>query len=180
MSDLHLALLRGINVGGKNKLPMAELTEMFTAAGCSEVRTYIQSGNIVFRSPGSLAERIPERITEAILDRFNMQIPVITRTADELREITRNNPFLQAGADQQALHVVFLRSRPDAAKVASLDPHRSSPDRYAVRGREIYLHCPNGFARTKLTNDYFDRTLSTTSTVRNWRTVLKLLEMAVK
>ena len=90
----------------------------------------------------------------------------------------RANPFLEAGAETDKLHVVFLAELPDAERVEALDPDRSPPDEFVVRGREIYLHCPNGLARSKLTNSYFDARLSTTSTMRNWKTVRKLLELA--
>ncbi len=179
MADVYVALLRGINVGGKNKLPMKELAALFDNAGCSDVRTYIQSGNVIFSAAKSLAIRVPGLIARAILDRYGIRVPVVTRTSDELRDVARNNPFLNRGADEGKLHVAFIADRPDAEKVGALDPSRSRPDEFAVHGHEVYLHCPNGFARTRLTNDYFDRTLATTCTIRNWRTVLKLLEMCV-
>ena len=174
---VHVALLRGINVGGKNMLPMKNLIAMFADAGCSAVRTYIQSGNVVFEARQDLANTIPALIAAAISDRFGARVPVITRTAAELREVARSNPFLRAGVDTGTLHVMFLANSPEAGKVASLDPNRSSTDEFVVRGREVYLRCPNGLARTKLTNEYFDSKLATTSTVRNWRTVLKLLQL---
>jgi uncharacterized protein (DUF1697 family) len=173
----YVALLRAINVGGKNKLPMKDLAAMFTAAGCGEVQTYIQSGNVVCRASAELAARLPGLITAAISERFGFRAPVLLRTTGELREVAGVNPFLAAGADPEALHVAFLADLPEAARVAALDPDRSPPDAFAVRGREIYLHYPNGLGRTKLSNDYFDKKLSTISTVRNWRTVQKLLEL---
>ena len=175
---INVALLRGINVGGKNKLPMKDLATMFAEAGCEEVQTYIQSGNVVFRAEPSLADRIPELISEAILSRFGYRVPLIIRTGDDIREVADANPFVRAGAETDKLHVVFLADLPDAAEVDTLDPNRSPPDEFAARGREIYLHCPEGLARTKLTNSYFDSKLTTISTVRNWKTVLKLLELA--
>ncbi len=177
-NDFYVALLRGINVGGKNKLPMADLAAMFDGAGCSDVKTYIQSGNVIFRATEVRASRIHGVITKSIADRFGLRVPVIMRQAAELHAVARGNPFLHAGADPETLHVIFLADRPDAAKVKALDPKRSPPDAFEVRGREIYLRCPNGAARTKLTNDYFDTRLATTSTMRNWRTVLKLVEMS--
>jgi uncharacterized protein (DUF1697 family) len=102
---------------------------------------------------------------------------VVTRTAGELRGVLRGNPFLRAGAEAETLHVMFLADRPTPARVAALDSRRSPPDEFEVKGREVYLRLPNGGARTKLTNAYFDAKLATTSTVRNWRTVLKLVEM---
>jgi uncharacterized protein (DUF1697 family) len=175
--DLYVALLRGINVGGKNRLSMKDLVAMFAEAGCSDAVTYIQSGNVVFRTTEARASRIAAVIATAVSDRFGFRAPVVMRTAGELRAIARGNPFLRAGANTDALHVMFLADRPAPGKVAALDPKRSPPDEFEVRGREIYLRCPNGVARTRLTNDYFDTKLSTTSTMRNWRTVLKLVEM---
>jgi uncharacterized protein (DUF1697 family) len=178
MTQVHVALLRGINVGGKHMLPMKQLAAMFGDAGCGDVQTYIQSGNVVFRATPALARRVPALIAEAVSNRFGFQTPVVTRTVEELRNIARHNPFPHASANPGTLFVAFLESRPGAAKVAKLDPERSPPDRFAVRGREVYLHCPNGIGRSKLTNEYFESRLATASTVRNWKTLLALIEMA--
>ncbi len=172
----HVALLRGINVGGKNPLPMKDLVRMFEDAGCANIRTYIQSGNVIFEAPAG-APKVGEAVTRSIEKRFGYRIPVILRTLRQLQEAIRENPFLTAGADAKALHVYFLADLPSASNCASLDADRSAPDAFYVRGREIYLHLPNGMARTKLTNAYFDSKLSTVSTARNWATVLKLTEM---
>ncbi len=173
----NVALLRGINVGGKNKLPMAELAAMFREAGCDDVRTYIQSGNVVFRSSPEMAGDIPSLISASIMEQFGYSIPVVTRTAGEFREIVQVNPFAETGAEANKLHVMFLADLPDRAHVEVLDPNRSPGDEFAVMGREVFLHFPNGVARSKLTNAYFDSGLSTISTSRNWRTVGKLLDM---
>ena len=173
---LNIALLRGINVGGKNKLPMKDLAALFREAGCEDVRTYIQSGNVLFRAGATPAEGIPSLISASIQDRFGYRVPVVTRTAAELRATVEANPF--AGAEADKLLVLFLADPPDPERVEALDPNRSPGDEFAVVGREVFLHCPNGFARSKLTNSYFDSALSTTSTGRNWRTVGKLLELA--
>jgi len=174
---MHVALLRGVNVGGKSSLPMKQLVALFLEAGCSDVRTYIQSGNVVFNATGARAKRLPALISSAIADRLGLRAPVIVRTAEELQAVASANPWLRAGMDSKALHVVFLAERPSAAQVAALDPKRSPPDEFRVKGREIYLCCPNGIARTRLSNAYFDSVLGTVSTMRNWRTVLKLCEM---
>ncbi len=174
----YLALLRGINVGGKNKLPMTELAALFTEAGCSAVRTYIQSGNVVFGASSKQAEGLPVLIARRIAERFALRVPVVLRSAGQLREVAGGNPFVEAGADLEALHVAFLASEPDPDHLAGLDPNRASPDAFRVVGREIFLFLPGGVARTKLTLDYFDSKLATVSTMRNWRTVLKLLEMS--
>jgi len=174
---VYVALLRGINVGGKNSLPMNDLSALFTDAGCTDVRTYVQSGNVVFHASPSLARRIPAVIEEAISDQFGLRVPVMTRTAAELRDVVKDNPFLRGKPETETLHVAFLADTPTAARVASLDENRSPPDAWEVRGRKIYLRLPNGVGRTKLTNAYFDSKLGTTSTLRNWRTVLKLVEL---
>ena len=175
---VHLALLRAINVGGTKKLLMAELRAIFAAAGCADVRTYIQSGNVVFRAEEALAARLPALIRAEIEASKGFTVPVVTRTAAELGGVVRGNPFLAAGADPARLHVGFLAEAPSTARIAELDPDRSQPDAFEVRGREVYLHFPNGTARSKLTVDYFDRVLGTTITIRNWRTVGRLLDMA--
>jgi len=178
----QVALLRGINVGGKNKLPMKELAAMFTEAGCQDVRTYLQSGNVVFQATNTLASRAPSLVTGAISKRFGFDVPILTRTASEISEVVSSHPFLQREpalerpSATQPLHVVFLARRPTANRIAALEPERSPPDRFLVRGREIFLCCPKGLARTRLTNAYFDSKLATTTTVRSWKTVLQLLE----
>ena len=177
MTGANVALLRGINVGGKNKLPMADLAAMFREAGCDDVRTYIQSGNVVFRAGPELAGDISSLISASIVNQFGYSVPIVTRTASDFQEIVQANPFAEIGAEANKLHVMFLADMPDRARVDALDPNRSPGDEFAVLGREVFLHCPNGVARSKLTNAYFDSSLSTTSTSRNWRTVGKLLEM---
>ncbi|MEJ2292973.1 MAG: DUF1697 domain-containing protein [Deinococcales bacterium] len=166
-----VALLRGINVGGKRKVAMAELVALFEELGARETRTYLQSGNVVFRADAAVAGALPAAVERACESRFGFAVPALLRSAGELQAVLTGNPFHRPGADEKQLHVVFLTEEPEANAVAALDPNRSSPDAFAVRGREIYLRLPNGMARTRLTNDYFDRALATTSTVRNWRTV---------
>lgn len=173
----NLALLRGVNLGGKNRLPMKDLAQIFDRSGCADVRTYIQSGNVVFQAPDGILEALPSRIGEQIEKQFGFRCPVILRTAKQLGDTIRNNPFLKAGADENTLHVLFLADVPGASDVRKLDPNRALPDTFAVRKRDVYLHLPNGVARTKLNNNYFDTKLATISTGRNWRTVLKLVEL---
>jgi uncharacterized protein (DUF1697 family) len=178
MPATYLALLRGVNVGGKNRLPMKSLVEIFARAGCENVRTYIQSGNVLFNADPGAVERLPGLIASRITDSFGYKTPVVLRTASQLCQIVANNPFLEAGVAEDALHVMFLVDQPAPECVGTLDPQRSQPDAFVVRGQEIYLRYPNGLARSRLTNSYFDSRLATTSTARNWRTVTKLLELA--
>jgi uncharacterized protein (DUF1697 family) len=176
-SSKHVALLRGINVGGKNMLPMKELVAMFTKAGCADVTTYIQSGNVVFCTEDKVIAELDAEIARLVEARFGLRVPVVLRTAAELNAVIRANPFLQAGANEETLHVCFLADRPGKNLVAGLDAGRSTPDAFAVVGREIYMQLVKGVSGTKLTNAYFDSKLKTVSTMRNWRTVLKLAEM---
>jgi uncharacterized protein (DUF1697 family) len=175
--ERFVALLRGINVGGKNKLPMQDLAATFAAAGCASVRTYIQSGNVVFEAPRAIAKTLPDTIASQIAARFGYKTPVVLRSATELARVVVTNPFLKEAVDVEALHVLFLSSQPTPAQVKSLDPDRSPADAYVVQGREVFLYLPNGVARSKLTNAYFDARLGTTSTGRNWRTVTRLREL---
>lgn len=175
---MHVALLRGVNVGGKNRLPMKELAALFEAAGCTGVRTYIQSGNVVFRADARTAKGLAGTVEAAITRRFGFTAPVVLRRADALDAVLHRNPFLAEGVDPVALHVAFLAEPPAAARVKALDPQRSPPDRFAVRGAEVYLCCPNGMGRSKLTTAWLDASLATTSTVRNWNTVRTLAEWA--
>ena len=172
----HVALLRGINVGGKNMLPMKDLVSIFAAAGCTDVRTYIQSGNVIFKAPAG-APGIADGIAAKIEKQFGFRIPIILRTSQQLLQTIRNNPFLASVSDHRWLHVYFLAHPPNARAIGGLDTARSAPDVFHVLGQEIYLHLPNGMGRSKLTNAYFDSKLSTTCTARNWATVLKLSEM---
>jgi uncharacterized protein (DUF1697 family) len=172
-----VALLRGINVGGKNILPMKALALMFEEAGCADVQTLIQSGNVVFAASPSAAKKATAAVASAIVERFGFRAPMTLRSAPDLAKIAADNPFLRAKADPDKLHVAFLAAFPKPARIALLDPKRSPGDDLIVQRSEIYLHLPNGAGRTRLTNDYFDRTLETTSTVRNWRTVLKLVDL---
>lgn len=175
-----VALMRGINVGGNNQLPMKELAAIFAREGCEEVRTYIQSGNVVFRAPSRGVERLASAIARRILEQHGLTTPVVLRSEEELAAVARDNPFLRPGEDSKPLHVLFLADVPEPGRVAALDPARSPPDAFAVRGREVYLHCPNGVGKTRLTNAYFDSALKTVSTGRNWNTVLKLRALAAE
>jgi uncharacterized protein (DUF1697 family) len=170
----YAALLRGINVGGKNMLPMAKLVELFATAGCKNVETYIQSGNVVFDASASVAKHAPGAVSEAIERQFGYKVPMALRSGAEMAGIIRGNPFLAQGAAERELYVYFQTGEPAAAE---LDARRSPPDEFELRGREIYLRLPNGAGRTKLTNAYFDAQLKTACTARNWATVLRLAAM---
>jgi uncharacterized protein (DUF1697 family) len=173
-----IALLRGINVGGKTLIKMPALKSLLASMGLEDVSTYIQSGNVVFKSSTSDARKLALAIEARIDETFGLSTTVLLRTPAELAEIAGSNPFLDREAELSKLHVVFLSKPPDADAVAELDPARSPPDEFAVRGREIHLHLPKGAGRSKLTIDYFEKRLRVRATARNWKTVNKLLELA--
>ena len=154
---------------------MAELRSLLTSLGLEDVETYIQSGNVVFRSTETGGDALVSRIEDAIAERFGLTVSVLLRTPAELVELVGRNPFLVDEPDLAKLHVVFLDREPTAKAVAGLDPDRSPGDRWSVRGREVYLHLPNGAGRTKLTLDHFERRLAVRGTARNWKTALELV-----
>ena len=173
-----VALLRGVNVGGRNKLPMADLRVAMTTAGFEGAATYLQSGNIIFDVAPPGCDDVAAALQGLIQDRFEVSSPVVLRQGTEIASVATNNPFLADEDDPARLHVTFLDAAPGMDCLERLDPDRSPGDRFCVRDREIYLHLPNGAARTKLTVDYFERTLDVTATNRNWNTVHKLLELS--
>jgi len=156
---------------------MKDLADLFAKAGCREVRTFIQSGNVIFSADPERSATLPGVITAGITERFALKVPVMLRTTAQMAQVVHDNPFIQEGADQNSLHVMFLADQPSAQMVEKLDPDRSPPDLYIVREREIYLRLPNGAGNSKLTNAYFDSKLATISSGRNWRTVTTLLEL---
>ena len=172
----HLALLRGINVSGKNMIKMPVLAGIFSDLGCKDVCTYIQSGNVLFNASKTVAAKIESRVEAAIQDQLGLSIPVIVRSGAEFSEAVAANPFPEAVGSPKQLNLMFLKTQPEAAAIASLDPNRSAPDRYLVLGRHIYIHLAQSAADTKLTNAYFDARLKTASTARNWTTISTLVE----
>jgi uncharacterized protein (DUF1697 family) len=172
-----VALLRGINLAGRNRVPMRELRSSLESLGLEDVVTYIQSGNVVFRSRSGGVQQLTGGIERRIVETFGIEVVVLLRTPAELAKVAAGNPFLRGGADPAKLHVVFLSGRPAKKDAARLDPERSPPDELRLEGREIYLHLPNGFGRSKLTVDYFERRLGVAATARNWRTVTKLVAL---
>lgn len=174
----YVALLRGINVGGKHRLPMKDLVEVCSAAKCADVRTYIQSGNVVFNAHPSIAKGLARSLAAKIEERFGFPVPVVLRTHQQLAQVVERNSFLKAGKPESTLYVSFLADEPSAEAIARLDPNRSAPDEFRVIGSEIYFYFPNGAGNTKLTSAYLDSRLATVGTARNWATVLKLIDMS--
>ncbi len=157
---------------------MGELKSVFVSLGHRDVATYIQSGNVVFRSPGRSERELVAGLEQRIAAAFGLDIAVLLRGPAELAEIVAGNPFLEGEDDQRSLHVAFLDRAPATDVLAQLDPSRSPPDEFRVVGREIFLRYPNGSGRSKLTIDYFERRLGVRATARNWNTVTRLLALS--
>lgn len=175
---LHVAFLRAVNLGPTNKIPMKDLTKIFEAAGAADVRTVLNSGNVVFAAPAAKVPRIVRAVRAAITRDHGFDAPIVVRSASELAKVLRDNPFLRAKVDPDELHVSFLEEAPPAARVAALAEKVAPPEEVAVKGRDVYLRMPNGVGRSKLSAVLFERTLGTTSTWRNWRTVSRLAGLA--
>ncbi len=176
--NTYVSLLRGINLGGQRKIKMEDLQALFVALGHSQVTTYIRSGNIIFKSSANSPSKLARGIEERIARDLGLAVTVLLRTSDELAQVVEDNPFIRQGTDPTKLYVTFLADAPDPAVVGQLEVQNRQPDEFRVLGREIYLHCPQGYGRTKLNNAFWERRLGTAATTRNWNTVTKLLELA--
>jgi uncharacterized protein (DUF1697 family) len=168
----YVALLRGINVGGKHAVPMAKLRALCESLGYGDAATYIQSGNIAFTAARAVT---PTAFEKALAAEFGFEIPVVLRTEAELARVMKGDPFPKA--ERAHVHVGFMATKPPAAAVKAIDHERFLPEEVVVKGCEIYFHLPNGMGRAKLP-PHVDRALKTPTTVRNWNTVTKLLALA--
>lgn len=166
-----VALLRGVNVGGRN-VAMAELRETIESLGHDDVRTYIQSGNVLFSAKGRVAA---SSLEHALEERFGIKIDVMIRSPRDLVKAAERNPF--PDADTSELHVGFLARTPRSDVVKAIDALEFLPEEFAVVGSELYLHLPNGMARTRLP-DFVLRRLKIPATIRNWNTLTKLVELS--
>lgn len=179
-----VALLRGINVGGHNTLPMAELRTTIAELGFEHVVTHIQSGNVVFDAvvspaPSSAAGSVlGDRIAGAISARHGLVVPVVVRSAAQLVRIADAHPHAPSGVDPTLLHVLFLDRTPEPEAADSIERERYLPDSWTLDGAEIYVSYPNGSGRSKLTIQVFERALGVTATARNLNTVRRLAELA--
>lgn len=173
----RIALFRGINVGGRNLLPMRELVAQLESLGLQDVSTYIQSGNVVFRSEESDSSSLSERIQAAIAASHGFAPHVLLLSLNELEEAAASNPFPEAEVDPRTLHLFFLASEPTDPDTESLEASRADDERYGLIGSTFYLHAPSGIGRSKLAQRV-ERSLGVAATGRNWRTVVKVLEIA--
>ena len=185
--NVFISLLRGVNVGGHNKIPMAELKRLYESLDLTNVRTYLQSGNVVFESGEQAASKLAVSIEAAIEQAFGRAVAVLVMDARDFQRIVDGNPFLYEGNETTPnLYVTFLYANPSTLTLSNLDSYLDSyidkidenkTDEFRVAGKAIFLFCPQGYGRTRISNDFFERKLGVPATTRNWNTVLALQKM---
>lgn len=175
--NTYIALIRGINVGGKNSLPMKELAALLQGHGAEQVRTYIQSGNAIFQSADKNATRLAARLTDRINKHFGFSPHVLILGVDAMERAIKQNPFPEAEKAPGSLHLGFLASTPKSADLKKLDTLRTASERFHLTDQVFYLHTPDGVGKSKLPAGA-EKLLGVPMTYRNWRTVCKIREMA--
>ena len=173
----HIVLLRGINIGSRNRIAMPELREALEEAGFADVQTYVQSGNIVLSS-SSKADAVARKVKREISKSFGLDIDVVVRTRAQIAKIVERNPLEKDAKDPKRYQVSFLSAKPSAAVMRKLEEAAAEQERVVLVGREIYAWHPEGIARSRLWTLLAGRGLGVTATARNWTTVTKLLELA--
>jgi uncharacterized protein (DUF1697 family) len=174
-----ISMLRGVNVGGHNKIKMDALRDLYKSLKLQDACTYIQSGNIIFRTEERDLQRLAGRIEDTIERSFGFRPDVILRTSAELRGAIARNPFAKrSGIEPRRLLVTFLASDPGQKARDQVLKIKADPEELRIDGREVYIYYPNGMARPKLSWAVIEKTLKTRGTGRNWNSVIKLLEMA--
>jgi uncharacterized protein (DUF1697 family) len=174
---VHVAMLRGINVGGRRKVPMADLRALLTDAGYADVRTYVQSGNIVLSASLKAAE-VERSLSELISERFGFDVPVIVRSRAQLAAVVKADPLGDVADNEKRYVVTFLSAKPSAEVVRKLEELARDSETLAASGRELYTWHPDGQAGSKLATALTGKALGVNATARNWTTVRTLLELA--
>jgi len=176
----YIAILRGINVSGAKTIKMEDLRKNFQKQGFENITTYIQSGNVIFTSGETVPSKLASKIAEAIKTDFGFDVPVIVLSADELKTIISNNPLNNGTNDTAFLHVTFLTEKPAAFKFSDIEAKKQGDEEIIISGKVVYLFCPHGYGKTKLTNTFLESKLKVAATTRNWKTVTELSAMAVR
>ncbi len=176
---VYIAMLRGINVSGQNIIRMEDLRRICTGLGLRNVETYAQSGNVVFLTRATPPSALENRISAGLSQDRGLSVRVLVETLDEMVGVVAGNPFpREKGIDVSKLHVTFLSAPVPRRALKNLEALHKQSDRFYIGRREIYLYCPDGYGRSKLSNATLEKALSVGGTTRNWRTVTALLEMA--
>lgn len=177
--ERFIALLRGVNVSGKNKVNMKELKTWMEQLAFTEVETYIQSGNIVFTSAQKNVANLAQKIKKAISEQLGLDIVVIVLSPATLQTIIEENPFsADTNFDEHNMYVCFLQQTPEKEKTKNISGYSFADDRFQLAGQVVYLYVPGGYGNTKINNNFFENKLKVAATTRNWKTIQKLLEMA--
>lgn len=178
-AEIYIALLRGINVGGHKIVKMEALRKVLADNGFDAVKTYIQSGNIILKASKSNAEKLAEKISHLIENEFGFLVPVIVLELQLLKDVIAHNPFLtEKYKDESYLHATFLSDNPSTVVIEEIVANNQDDDELMVGEKVLYLYCPNSYSKSKLTNAFLEKKLKLHTTTRNWRTTLKLLEIA--
>lgn len=179
--QIYIALLRGINVSGQKKIKMANLKLSLEELSFSDVVTYIQSGNIVFKAVEKSISKLENKIHKKVLKDFGFEVPVLIKTPKELKHALNNNPFQKKNEkyDPKLFYVVFLKEKPKAENIAKLKTYDYSPEEYFLDNKIIYYYAANGAGNAKMSNNFFENKLKVQATSRNWRTTHKLVELSL-
>jgi uncharacterized protein (DUF1697 family) len=172
-----VALLRGINVGGNNPLPMRDFVRLLQALGARDVKTYIQSGNAVFRMTGAQSDKLAAQFASAIQREFSFEPLVLVMLLEQLEQAIAHNPYPDAQAPGNTLHLGFLAHEPAHAELGKMEALRIESERFQITGQVFYLHAPDGIGRSKLAARA-EKLLGVGMTLRNWQTVCRLAELA--
>jgi uncharacterized protein (DUF1697 family) len=176
----YISILRGINVGGHKMIKMDALRKMYEMLDFSDVKTYIQSGNVVFVYKKTNCEDLQNKIAENIVKTFSFDVPVMVKEAEDIVSVLENNPFVNdRNEDEKTLHVTFLSEIPDTEAVEKIKNATYGGDEFVIVEKTIYLYCINSYHQTKLSNNFFENKLKVTATTRNWKTVCELAKIAV-
>lgn len=177
----YVCLIRGINVGGRNIVKMDRLRKAFEGLGYEDVRTYVQSGNVIFKTGGRAPAELSAKIERMILDDLGFLVSVIVKTTEEMNQAVERNPLLkQKGINVSKLHVTFLPRDPEKVAVKALAALAVPPEQLRCSGSTIYLYCPNGYGKSKLANNILEKVLAMKATTRNWNTVNMLCELSLE
>jgi uncharacterized protein (DUF1697 family) len=171
------AILRGINVGGKRKILMADLKVICQKLGWKNVVTYIQSGNLIFDSEKQNSQ-LEKTLEKAIYSKYGFDVPVMVRNASELQISIGNNSFAAGDTDITKLHLTFLKEKPSEENVEKIKTYNYKPDKFEIEEKDVFIYCEGQYHRSKLTNNFFEKNLEVAATTRNWKTVLKLRELS--
>lgn len=173
----YVALIRGINVGSHRRIPMADLRDLTESLGHESVKTYVQSGNVVFESTARSERKLEQGFEKAIADELGHDVRVMVRSAAHVGRIIKQNPYADRKPEPKQLHVVFLADKPKAADLRAFDTDPYAPDEMTAKDRELYVYLPNGAGQARLTTAILEKQLGVPGTMRNWRTVTTLADM---